>query len=66
MGVHELGMLEPYNISLYPGTGTVDGKRGDHILIAPAYNVQREDIDLIVTTTARVIATYFAQSICNA
>ncbi|GAB7340953.1 hypothetical protein MBLNU457_7297t1 [Dothideomycetes sp. NU457] len=60
-GVHELGMLEPYNISLYPGNGTMDGKRGDHVLIAPAYNVQREDIELIVATTARVIAAFFAK-----
>ena len=52
-------MTEPYNISLYPGTGTVDGRRGDHILLAPAYNVSEEDIHHIVDTTATVIKQFF-------
>ncbi|KAK3110202.1 hypothetical protein LTR53_015758 [Teratosphaeriaceae sp. CCFEE 6253] len=59
MGVHELGMQEPHNISLYPGTGTVDGRCGDHIIIAPAYTVNEQDIRHIVDTTARVIEQYF-------
>ncbi len=37
-----LGMKDPHNISLYPGTGAVDGTLGDHILIAPAYNVEEK------------------------
>lgn len=53
-------MQEPYNISLYPGTGTVDGRRGDHILIAPAYNVTEEDIKYIVDTTAGVVEKFFS------
>lgn len=53
-------MQEPYNISLYPGTGTADGLRGDHIIISPAYNVMKADIELIVDLTATVIEDVFA------
>ena len=61
MGIHEKGMHQPYNISIYPGTGTMDGKQGDHVLLAPAYNVTKADIDFIVDTTARVIHDFFAE-----
>jgi adenosylmethionine-8-amino-7-oxononanoate aminotransferase len=54
-------MDEKYSISLYPGTGTVPGGiSGDHILIAPAYNVTREDIEEIAERTTRVLNSYFA------
>ena len=53
-------MEEPYNISLYPGTGTVDGKSGDHVLVAPAYDITREEIDCVVDLTTRVIRDFFA------
>ncbi|KAI4743363.1 aminotransferase, class III [Aureobasidium sp. EXF-12298] len=57
--IHEKGLSNPHNITLYPGTGTADGKIGDHILLAPAYNVTAEVIELIVQKTARVIEEYF-------
>ena len=38
----ERGML------VYPGSGTVDGVRGDHVLLAPPYNVTDGEIDVIV------------------
>ena len=49
----------PFSISLYPGTGTADGRRGDHVLLAPAYNVTEEDIRYIVDTTAAAITKFF-------
>lgn len=52
-------MREPFSISLYPGSGTVDGRQGDHILIAPAYNITEEEIRYIVDTTASAIKTFF-------
>ena len=52
-------MQEPYNISLYPGSGTKDGLKGDHVLLAPAYNVTEEEIRHIVDTTAAVITEFF-------
>jgi adenosylmethionine-8-amino-7-oxononanoate aminotransferase len=54
-------MQEPYNISLYPGNGTVDGRKGDHVLLSPAYNVTREDIEKIVDDAAQVIEDFFAE-----
>ncbi len=35
-------------LACYPAGGTVDGKRGDHVLLAPPYIASAEDIDLIV------------------
>ncbi|WP_432409235.1 aspartate aminotransferase family protein [Wukongibacter sp. M2B1] len=32
---------------VYPGGGSVDGVRGDHILIAPPVNITTEEIDLL-------------------
>jgi adenosylmethionine-8-amino-7-oxononanoate aminotransferase len=33
---------------IYPGGGTVDGRSGDHILLAPPYNVGNDELDMIV------------------
>ena len=33
---------------VYPGSGTVDGVRGDHVLLAPPYNVTEGELDVIV------------------
>jgi adenosylmethionine-8-amino-7-oxononanoate aminotransferase len=33
----------------YPMGGTIDGKRGDHIIIAPPYIIEDEHIDEIVS-----------------
>jgi adenosylmethionine-8-amino-7-oxononanoate aminotransferase len=33
---------------VYPGGGTVDGKRGDHVLLAPPYVATPADVDTIV------------------
>jgi len=52
-------MQEPNNISLYPGTGSVNGCSGDHILIAPAYTVTAQEIQHLVDVTARVIELFF-------
>jgi adenosylmethionine-8-amino-7-oxononanoate aminotransferase len=34
---------------VYPGFGSVDGVRGDHIQVAPPFIVTRSQIDEIVT-----------------
>ena len=58
--VHETGLQEPFNISLYPSTGSVDGVSGDHVLLAPAYNVTVDEIDYIVRQTAKVVQKVFS------
>jgi adenosylmethionine-8-amino-7-oxononanoate aminotransferase len=35
-------------LGCYPGGGTVDGRSGDHVLLAPPYIATPEEIDLIV------------------
>src|SRR4051812_20394883 len=35
-------------LACYPGGGTVDGRRGDHVLLAPPYIATADDIDMIV------------------
>jgi adenosylmethionine-8-amino-7-oxononanoate aminotransferase len=59
IGIHNLGMEEPYSFSIYPGSGTMDGKRGDHVLIAPPYTCTDEEIDLIAAKTISCISDYF-------
>ena len=55
MGLHQRALQPPYSMSLYPGTGTKDGRSGDHILLAPAYNVTQDDITLIAERTVAVL-----------
>jgi adenosylmethionine-8-amino-7-oxononanoate aminotransferase len=59
MGIHTPGMQDPHNISLYPGTGTVDGRLGDHGLIAPAYNIREGEWSDLIERVANVIIEYF-------
>ena len=53
-----LGLQSKYGISIYPGTGTVDGKV---VLLAPAYNTTEKGIELTVDITVRVIEDFFAE-----
>ncbi|KAF1964666.1 class III aminotransferas-like protein [Bimuria novae-zelandiae CBS 107.79] len=52
--IHAAG-LQKFEIAVLPGGGVVDGVNGDLIVLAPAYNVTREDVDLIVQRTAKAI-----------
>lgn len=31
----------------YPGSGSIDGKRGDHALISPPINITKEEVDIL-------------------
>jgi adenosylmethionine-8-amino-7-oxononanoate aminotransferase len=39
----------------YPMGGTIDGERGDHVLLAPPYIVRESELDAIVERLARAI-----------
>jgi hypothetical protein len=54
-----LGLQKPYNIHVYPGGGTVDGTNGDHIIIAPAYNITDEEVKLIVDRVGQLLNDFF-------
>lgn len=57
--IHELG-LSKYDISVYPGQGTADGVRGDHLMLAPAYNITKDEVVLMVDRLASMIEEFFA------
>ncbi len=42
-------------IALYPSAGTVDGVRGDHVIVAPPYIVTAEQVDEIVDRLGRTL-----------
>lgn len=46
----------------YPMGGTIDGVRGDHILLAPPYIVTPQDVDMIVERMAGAIRDVLGQA----
>ncbi|KAL2157496.1 hypothetical protein VTH06DRAFT_6047 [Thermothelomyces fergusii] len=58
----ERGLTEEYSISLYPGTGSADGIRGDHIIVSPAYNVRKDEIEWIAATLGRLVHDFFGSA----
>ena len=48
-------------MTFYPGTGSVDGIQGDHIILAPPFNITAEDVDHIVTVVVAVINIVFSE-----
>jgi adenosylmethionine-8-amino-7-oxononanoate aminotransferase len=42
-------------VIVYPGSGCVDGERGDHILIAPPFVISKEEIDEVVDVLRGVV-----------
>ncbi|GKZ22561.1 hypothetical protein AbraCBS73388_008722 [Aspergillus brasiliensis] len=59
--IQETGLKPEYGVSLYAANGTVDCMKGDHIILAPPYNVSKEEIDIIVDTAAKVLDDVFAK-----
>jgi adenosylmethionine-8-amino-7-oxononanoate aminotransferase len=51
--------LKQWSIAVYPGQGTVDGVQGDHVILAPAYIVQNEDVEEIVKRVAECANAFF-------
>lgn len=48
-------MISRCGLTIYPGGGTVDGFRGDHVLVAPPLIMQRPEIDLMVDILDRAM-----------
>jgi adenosylmethionine-8-amino-7-oxononanoate aminotransferase len=46
-------------VHIYPGAGTVDGVNGDHIIIAPSYNITNADVDTIIDRVGRLVEDFF-------
>ncbi|KAH9870173.1 hypothetical protein J1614_007096 [Plenodomus biglobosus] len=59
MAIHEKGLTREHGIYIYSGSGTVDGKSGDHLIIAPAFNITDDEIDFLVEGLGRLVEDYF-------
>jgi len=57
--VHSTGLSKKWSMSFYPSQGTADGTSGDHVIIAPAYNITPADVEHIVDTIEGVIKDVF-------
>jgi adenosylmethionine-8-amino-7-oxononanoate aminotransferase len=42
-------------LGCYPGGGTVDGRKGDHVLLAPPYIATSDDIEMIVDRLGQAV-----------
>ncbi|CAO2652604.1 Nn.00g008870.m01.CDS01 [Neocucurbitaria sp. VM-36] len=56
-GLFQLGLNS--GIHVYPGGGTVDGKNGDHIIVAPAFDITDKEVEFIVERVSKLIEDYF-------
>ncbi|KAK2751105.1 hypothetical protein FQN57_000180 [Myotisia sp. PD_48] len=57
--VQNTALTPKYSFSIYGGSGTKDGKTGDHVLLAPMYNSTRDEIETIAQLTRDVINDVF-------
>jgi adenosylmethionine-8-amino-7-oxononanoate aminotransferase len=50
LAIHQKAKAEAFarGLLIYPGGGTVDGRSGDHILLAPPYTVTEDELGMIV------------------
>jgi hypothetical protein len=50
LAMHQRAKADAFarGLLIYPGGGTIDGRRGDHILLAPPYNVTDDELAMIV------------------
>ena len=57
LAIHQRAKADAFDrgLLIYPGGGTVDGRLGDHILLAPPYNVTDEELDLVVDLLAETM-----------
>lgn len=55
-----IGLTRAYGIFIYPGSGSVDGDKGEHIIVAPPYNITDAEVDLIVERMGKLVEDFFA------
>ena len=58
LALHQRAKADAFDrgLLIYPGGGTVDGRQGDHILLAPPYNVTDQELEMIVDLLADTVA----------
>ena len=53
-------------LMVYPMGGTIDGRRGDHVLLAPPFIVSDAELDLLVERLGRPRFTWGSRSLVDA
>jgi adenosylmethionine-8-amino-7-oxononanoate aminotransferase len=48
-------------LCVYPGSGTADGVRGDHLLVGPPLTITPAELDLLVAILDEALADVEAQ-----
>lgn len=48
IGIRYQSLCFEAGVAVYPGTATVDGKKGDHTILSPPYNTTEEELKKIV------------------
>ncbi|KAF2214288.1 hypothetical protein CERZMDRAFT_110653 [Cercospora zeae-maydis SCOH1-5] len=62
--MHATGLQKEFGISILPGGGVADGVNGDVIMLAPAYNCTKEDLELMVGRTVKVVEHVLGKAQC--
>lgn len=57
--IHKAAMAPPINMAIYYGQGCAGDKKGDHVMIMPAYNIDSETIEMIVDKTVIAVHQVF-------
>ena len=57
MAIHEEGICQDPGIMLYPGTGSEDGWKGDHVIVSPPYTVTEGELDQIVAAAYKAVSS---------
>ena len=57
LALHQRAKADAFDrgLLIYPGGGTADGRSGDHILLAPPYNVTDDELEMIVDLLAQTV-----------
>ena len=57
LALHQRAKTEAFErgLLIYPGGGTADGRAGDHILLAPPYNVTDGELEMIVDLLGQTV-----------
>src|SRR3954463_3900043 len=57
LALHQRAKTEAFarGLLIYPSGGTIDGREGDHILLAPPYNVTDDELDMIADLLAETV-----------
>lgn len=53
--IHAKGLSKEVGVSIIPGGGVADGTNGDLLVLAPAYNITKQDAQLIVDRVAKAL-----------